>query len=234
MRPVFHFSERRIRAHFFVCVLAYLLENHLGQRLEAAQVEVSARAALETLETQRVVDYDLPVAVSSRILIFTWPTPAALAVLRKLGLRPPDQLTLPVAARPRNGAGVLDGHPNWMSCHASRIRIRPPTSPSRSAGPLKGPGWSAVGLPPRGCSGAGASRGLQNRPWGGAEPSQVGSIPIHPRHLGSPRVPIVAMRLSPAPCADHLAQPVGRLAVHARQQVPVCLQDEQLARVPQP
>ncbi len=27
-----------------------------------------------------------------------------------------------------------------------------------------------------------APRSLQNRLWGGAEPSQVGSIPIHPRH----------------------------------------------------
>ena len=53
---------------------------------------------LEALETLRVVDYDLPVAASSRILIFTRPTPAALAVLRKLGLRLPKQLTLPVAA----------------------------------------------------------------------------------------------------------------------------------------
>lgn len=98
VRPVFHFSERRIRAHFFLCVLAYLLENHLGQRLETAQADVSARAALEALETLRVVDYDLPVAASSRILIFTRPTPAALAVLRTLGLRLPKQLTLPVAA----------------------------------------------------------------------------------------------------------------------------------------
>jgi hypothetical protein len=39
----------------------------------------------------RVVDYDLPVAASSRILIFTRLTPAALAVLRKLGLRLPKQ-----------------------------------------------------------------------------------------------------------------------------------------------
>ena len=36
VRPVFHFSERRIRAHFLLCILAYLLQNHLGRRLEQA------------------------------------------------------------------------------------------------------------------------------------------------------------------------------------------------------
>ena len=72
--------ERAIRAHFFLCVLAYLLENHLGQRLEAAQAEVSARAALEAMETLRVVDYDLPVAASSRILILQHPSAGLRAV----------------------------------------------------------------------------------------------------------------------------------------------------------
>jgi hypothetical protein len=35
----------------------------------------------------------------------------------------------------------------------------------------------------------GASRGLQNRLWGGAEPSQVGSIPIHPTRAFSEDLP---------------------------------------------
>ena len=71
------------------------------------------------------------------------------------------------------------------------------TTESRPEGPVSssgwpwrafriGPGTAALRLPERGCSGAGALRGLQNRPWGAAEASQVGSIPIHPRQCFVP------------------------------------------------
>jgi hypothetical protein len=98
VRPVFHFSERRIRAHFLLCILAYLLENHLNRRLDQAQAGLSARAALEALETLKVVDYELPVPTSRRIRVFTKPTLAALAVIAALGFKLPRQLTLPTAA----------------------------------------------------------------------------------------------------------------------------------------
>ena len=53
-------------------------------------------------------------------------------------------------------------------------------------------------LSPRGCSGAGALRGLQNRPWGPDDGSQVGSIPIHPRQIC-----IQHHRLSVVPAPHH-------------------------------
>ncbi|MHB1523042.1 MAG: IS1634 family transposase [Candidatus Dormibacteria bacterium] len=46
VRPVYHFTERRIRAYIFLCVLGYLMENHLRQRLLQAGSPYSARAAL--------------------------------------------------------------------------------------------------------------------------------------------------------------------------------------------
>jgi len=49
VRPVYHFTERRIRAHIFLCVLGYLIEDHLRQRLLQAGAPYSARAALEAL-----------------------------------------------------------------------------------------------------------------------------------------------------------------------------------------
>ena len=33
VRPIFHWRERRVRAHLFVCLLAYYLEWHLRRRL---------------------------------------------------------------------------------------------------------------------------------------------------------------------------------------------------------
>ena len=98
VRPVYHFSERRIRAHFLLCVLAYLVENHLARRLAEVGEERSARALLEELESLRVVDYDLGVSMSARLRVLTRPTSAVVSVLAKLGYRLPKQLTLPVAA----------------------------------------------------------------------------------------------------------------------------------------
>jgi transposase len=55
VRPVYHFTERRIRAPIFLRVLGYLLENHLRQRMWQSDAGCSARAALEALEPLRVV-----------------------------------------------------------------------------------------------------------------------------------------------------------------------------------
>ena len=56
--PVYHFTERRLRAHIFLCALGYVMENHLRQRLLQAGAPYSTRAALEALEPLRVVTYD--------------------------------------------------------------------------------------------------------------------------------------------------------------------------------
>lgn len=98
VRPVFHFSERRIRAHFLLCVLAYLVENHLAMRLAGAGVDCSARALLEELESLRVADYDLRVPMSVRLAVLTRPSQVAATALTRLGYRLPKQLLPPSAA----------------------------------------------------------------------------------------------------------------------------------------
>ena len=92
-----NFTERRIRAHIFLCVLGYLMENHLRQRLLEAGAPYSARAALEALEPLRVVTYDLP-GVPVPIRACTRPTPEALAVASALGYTLPARLPLTAAA----------------------------------------------------------------------------------------------------------------------------------------
>ncbi len=49
VQPVDHVTERRIRAHIFLCVLGYLMGNHLRQQQLQSAAPCSARAALETL-----------------------------------------------------------------------------------------------------------------------------------------------------------------------------------------
>lgn len=97
VRPVYHFTERRIRAHIFLCVLGYLMENHLRQRLLQAGAPYSARAALEALEPLRVVTYDLP-GIPVPIRACTRPTPEALAVASALGYTLPARLPLAAVA----------------------------------------------------------------------------------------------------------------------------------------
>ena len=97
VRPVYHFTERRIRAHIFLCVLGYLLENHLRQRLLQSDAGCSARAALEALEPLRVVSYDLP-GLPTPIRVCTRPTPQALALVSGLGYTLPTRLPLPTVA----------------------------------------------------------------------------------------------------------------------------------------
>jgi transposase len=53
--PVYHWRYRRVKAHVFICVLALLLERLLERKLNEANVDVSARAALEKLKKIRVV-----------------------------------------------------------------------------------------------------------------------------------------------------------------------------------
>ena len=47
LRPIYHWTDRRVRAHIFVCVLACLLERSLTHQLRAAGLELSARTALD-------------------------------------------------------------------------------------------------------------------------------------------------------------------------------------------
>jgi transposase len=56
MRPIYHRTAPRVEAHIFVAALAFLLSRALEKKLEAAQVPLSASAALEALRTVHVVD----------------------------------------------------------------------------------------------------------------------------------------------------------------------------------
>jgi transposase len=54
--PVYHWRYRRVKAHVFICVLALLLERYLKQKLEKAQLKLSARKAIEKLKTIKIVE----------------------------------------------------------------------------------------------------------------------------------------------------------------------------------
>jgi hypothetical protein len=54
IRPVFHYRAPRVRAHVFLCMLAYYLEWHLRNRLAPMLYDDHERAAAEALRTSPV------------------------------------------------------------------------------------------------------------------------------------------------------------------------------------
>jgi len=55
IRPVYHYKELRVRAHVFICVLAFLLEKFLEKKLKQSQLKLSSQKALQKLTTIRMV-----------------------------------------------------------------------------------------------------------------------------------------------------------------------------------
>lgn len=55
LRPIYHYSPKRVKAHVFVCVLAYLLEKILEIKLKQAKLQMSPATALERLDRVRLV-----------------------------------------------------------------------------------------------------------------------------------------------------------------------------------
>lgn len=59
IRPVYHYNEQRVRAHVFICVLSYLLERVLELTLKDAGLDITARRALDELETLQMVESEI-------------------------------------------------------------------------------------------------------------------------------------------------------------------------------
>jgi transposase len=57
MRPIWHHSERRVKAHIFVAALAFLIERMLERALKDAGLTLSAQSAWEALKTIRIVQF---------------------------------------------------------------------------------------------------------------------------------------------------------------------------------
>jgi transposase len=96
LRPVYHYREHRVRAHVFVCVLAYLLETALEAKLAEAALPLTARRALDKLASVHLAENDLS---GKRVLTVTSPAPMAAAVVAAVGLQPLPRVVGPVSPR---------------------------------------------------------------------------------------------------------------------------------------
>ena len=86
LRPVYHWTEPRIRAHIFICVLALQMERWMRNRLKT----VSVQKALQSL--QRIKAGELSTN-GKTVAMATRPTTEQKELLQKLGLKPiPNRL----------------------------------------------------------------------------------------------------------------------------------------------
>ena len=60
LRPVFHYSPPRIKAHVFICHLALFLRNLLNLLLKAKAIELTPQKALKTVKQLRITEVYFP------------------------------------------------------------------------------------------------------------------------------------------------------------------------------
>jgi transposase len=89
MRPIYHQTQTRVRAHLFVAHLALMLGCALHKALARANLTLALDTALEALRPIRLVELDV---AGQHVRLVTRPGPHGQAVLRAVGIH---QLTPP-------------------------------------------------------------------------------------------------------------------------------------------
>ncbi|GAV24905.1 IS4 family transposase [Carboxydothermus islandicus] len=89
VRPIFHWTEKRIKGHFVVCFLAFLLERTLEFRLKENRVEVSPQKIQEALNSLTFTEVEIN---GQKLLIKMRPTEVANKILRILRIAPPKNM----------------------------------------------------------------------------------------------------------------------------------------------
>ena len=89
LRPVYHWTEKRIRGHVMVCFLALVLETALRRKLAAVQADVRYDDLLQHLTELRAVEIRLD---GRRYLTRTELTGLAPLAFKAVGLRPPNHV----------------------------------------------------------------------------------------------------------------------------------------------
>ena len=90
VKPIFHWTELRIKGHFVICFLAFLLERNLEFRLKKSGEKASPEKIREALNSLNFAK----VSLNGRIyFIKTKSNDLAKKILRILKIRPPKNIT---------------------------------------------------------------------------------------------------------------------------------------------
>jgi transposase len=86
VRPIWHRTDPKVRAHVTLCMLSLLLERTLKTKLEQSRSTASSRETIESLEDCRLNRY-APRNASASAYLCTEPTDEQLAILRVLKMQ---------------------------------------------------------------------------------------------------------------------------------------------------
>jgi transposase len=91
IRPVYHWVDRRIRAHIFLCIVALQLHRLMRSRLHEAKIFTSPERVLEKLALQRTVQAEIDGKKFDGLIP---PTPEQLDLFKALGIPTPHHQNL--------------------------------------------------------------------------------------------------------------------------------------------
>jgi len=91
IRPMYHWVDRRIEAHIFMCIMALQLQRVLRHRLRTAKIDTSPERVLEKLSFQRTVAARLQGQTVQGLIT---PTPAQLELFAALKMPAPQPKNL--------------------------------------------------------------------------------------------------------------------------------------------
>jgi transposase len=89
VRPVFHWTEDRIKGHFVICFLAFLLERTLEFKLKSAAIQASPQKIREALNSMQFAEIDLH---GNTYLVKTKSEALSSQILRQLKINPPKNI----------------------------------------------------------------------------------------------------------------------------------------------
>jgi transposase len=89
MRPIWHRTERRVRAHIFIAALSFLLDRMLERALKDANVDLSSASAWKALATIRHVTFRIEGQMRTGVTPGNAHARQVLRVLKLSDLRPP-------------------------------------------------------------------------------------------------------------------------------------------------
>ncbi|WP_258361200.1 IS1634 family transposase [Moorella sulfitireducens] len=90
VRPVFHWTERRIKGHFVICFLAFLLERTLEFKLRQAGDDASPEKIREALNSLNFAEVEIE---GEAFFIKTRSTELSKKLLRLMRIAPPGNVT---------------------------------------------------------------------------------------------------------------------------------------------
>jgi transposase len=97
MGPIYHWKDRRIRAHIMICFLAFVLRTVLYKKLKAQEEDVSYTKVMAHLKALSVCELEIK---NQRVKVRTELKPAAAQAFRAIGMRPPNRIL---------SSGTVDG-----------------------------------------------------------------------------------------------------------------------------